>query len=123
MANKAAIERMLDEQLPAARARGRAVLKKGPRAVAVARLAVLSGSLPRGGADCIQVPVRRGPIPIVTPRFVRAAHRAGLPVHVWTVNASAAMDELLELAVDGLMTDRPSVLREVLARRGHGLEA
>ena len=97
--------------------RGRACTSMGPRAVAVARLATGSGTVPRQGADCIQVPVRHAAVPIVTPRFVRAAHRAGLPVHVWTVNDERAMDALLDLGVDGIMTDRLPELRDVLARR------
>jgi glycerophosphoryl diester phosphodiesterase len=100
--------------------RGRACTSMGPRAVAVARAAALCGSVPRQGADCIQVPLRRGPIPIVTDGFVQAAHRAGLPVHVWTVNAERSMHELLDLGVDGIMTDRPRLLRDVFAARGLG---
>jgi len=79
--------------------------------------------MPRQGADCVQVPIRVGRLRIVTAGFVRAAHRAGLPVHVWTVNDPAAMRDLLELAVDGVMTDRPRVLRDVLAARGVSLAA
>ena len=103
--------------------RGRACTSMGPRAVAVARAAALVGRMPRQGADCVQVPIRVGRIRIVTRGFVRAAHRAGLPVHVWTVNDPAAMRELLELGVDGVMTDRPRVLRDVLAERGVSLPA
>ncbi|MGH2945215.1 MAG: glycerophosphodiester phosphodiesterase [Solirubrobacteraceae bacterium] len=98
--------------------RGRACTSMGPRAVADARIAALCGGMPRQGADCVQVPLRRGPIPIVTARFVRAAHRAGLPVHVWTVNDAPTMHDLLDLGVDGIMTDRPRLLRDVLATRG-----
>jgi glycerophosphoryl diester phosphodiesterase len=67
--------------------RGRACTSMGPRAVAAARAASLCGLMPRAGADCVQVPLRSGRIPIVTAGFVHAAHRVGLPVHVWTVNA------------------------------------
>jgi glycerophosphoryl diester phosphodiesterase len=74
--------------------------------------------MPRQGADCIQVPLRQGPIPIVTARFLRAAHRAGLPVHVWTVNDEPVMRDLLDLGVDAIMTDEPRLLRDVLAGRG-----
>jgi glycerophosphoryl diester phosphodiesterase len=55
---------------------------------------------------------------VVDARFVQAAHRRGLPVHVWTVDDEEAMDRLLDLGVDGIMTDRPAVLRGVLERRG-----
>ena len=103
--------------------RGRACTSMGPHAVAVARAAALVGRMPRQGAECVQVPIRVDRIRIVTPGFVRAAHRAALPVHVWTVNDPAAMRELLELGVDGVMTDRPRVLRDVLAERGVSLPA
>jgi len=102
---------------------GRACTSMGPRAVAVARAAAVGGQMPRQGADCVQVPIRVGLIRIVTAGFVRAAHRAGLQVHVWTVNDPVAMRELLELGVDGIMTDRPRVLRDVLAVRGVSLPA
>ena len=97
---------------------GRACTSMGPRAVAVARIAALCGRMPRQGAECIQVPLRSGWIPIVTGGFVRAAHRARLHVHVWTVNDPSTMHELLDLGVDGIMTDRPRVLRDVFAERG-----
>jgi glycerophosphoryl diester phosphodiesterase len=97
--------------------RGRACTSMGPRAVAVARLAAAAGAIPRQGADCVQVPLRHGRVPIVTERFVKAAHRAGLPVHVWTVNDEPTMIDLLELGVDGIMSDRIALLQRVLAQR------
>jgi len=59
---------------------------------------------------------------IVTPSFVRHAHTRGVPVHVWTINDEAEMHRLLDLGVDGLMTDRPELLRAVFEARGiwHG---
>ena len=65
-----------------------------------------------------QVPIRQGRIPVVDRRFLDAAHRLGIDVHVWTVDDSASMEKLLDLGVDGLMTDRPSALKELLVRRG-----
>ena len=97
---------------------GRACTSMGPAAVAAARTAALAGRMPRLGARCLQVPIRWGRAPIVTPGFVRAAHRAGLHVHVWTVDDPETMHELLDLGVDGLMTDRPRVLADVFAARG-----
>ena len=70
------------------------------------------------GIDAVQVPERRGALRIVTPRLVRAAHAAGVEVHVWTVNDPAAMTRLLDLGVDGLVSDRADLaLRAVAARR------
>jgi glycerophosphoryl diester phosphodiesterase len=67
---------------------------------------------------CLQVPVRRGPIPVVTPGFVRRAHALGLQVHVWTVDDAAEIHRLLDLGVDGIITDRTDVLKDVLVDRG-----
>jgi glycerophosphoryl diester phosphodiesterase len=64
-----------------------------------------------------QVPVKQGPLTIVTRGFVDRAHRAGVQVHVWTIDDAPEMTRLLDLGVDGLMTDRPLVLREVLQSR------
>lgn len=65
-----------------------------------------------------QIPVRQGPLTVVNAAMVRRAHRAGIQVHVWTIDDAAEMERLLDLGVDGIMTDRPTVLREVLERRG-----
>jgi glycerophosphoryl diester phosphodiesterase len=98
---------------------GRACTSMGPGAVAVARaVAAATGRMPRLGADLLQVPLRVGPVEIVSAPFVRAAHRAGLPVHVWTVNDKHTMHAALDLGVDGVMTDRPRLLRDVLRARG-----
>jgi glycerophosphoryl diester phosphodiesterase len=71
-----------------------------------------------GGARALQVPHRRGPLPVVTAGLVRRAHAAGAQVHVWTVDDPAEMEELLDLGVDGLITDRTDLLKDVLVRRG-----
>lgn len=68
--------------------------------------------------DCLQVPERLGPIPVVTAGTVTAAHAAGKHIHVWTVNDEAAMHRLLDRGVDGLITDRADLLREVMRTRG-----
>ncbi len=92
----------------------------GPRQVM--RLVARTRHLPVwrgfGGAIATQVPANSGLIPVVTAPFVRAAHRYGLEVHVWTINRPAEMDRLLDLGVDGVMTDRPDLLRDVLRARG-----
>ncbi len=65
-------------------------------------------------ADAFQVPERSGRWRVVTPRFVRAAHRVNIPVHVWTVDDPDDMRRLLEWGVDGIQTDRPDLLADVL---------
>lgn len=70
------------------------------------------------GVDCLQVPERYGPVPVVTPRSLAAAHGAGVPVHVWTVNDVASMERLLDMGVDGIVTDRADLLKELLIARG-----
>ncbi len=72
----------------------------------------------RRGGTCVQVPVRHGAVTVVTPGFVARAHAIGVPVHVWTVDDPAEMRYLLDIGVDGLMSDRVDVLRDVLRERG-----
>lgn len=81
--------------------------------------------MPRPGFAVVQVPRRFRGLDVVTPRFVHAAHRVGVKVQVWTVDDAPAMHALLDMGVDGLMTDRPTLLKEVLIARGawHGSDA
>lgn len=90
----------------------------GPRAVA--RLAAAARGVPGGrfAAGCAQVPLRQGRVPLVTERFVAAAHKRDVQVHVWTIDEADEMERLLDMGVDGIMTDRPDVLRDVLGARG-----
>jgi len=66
--------------------------------------------------DALQVPRTFSGIQVVTPHFVEAAHARGLDVHVWTVNDEAEMRELVEMGVDGIITDRPDRALRVLGR-------
>lgn len=94
----------------------------GQREVAGLRLASLHGRGMAGfvpGVAAAQVPIRYAGVRVVDARFVRHAHRLGMQVHVWTVDNPAEMHELLDLGVDGIMTDRIEVLRDVLIARGH----
>ncbi|MFF9377608.1 glycerophosphodiester phosphodiesterase [Streptomyces griseoluteus] len=72
----------------------------------------------RGSAVAAQVPEAQSGVPVADGRFVRAAHARGLQVHVWTVNEPERMHRLLELGVDGIMTDHIDTLREVMEDRG-----
>lgn len=70
----------------------------------------------------LQLPHRRRGLRLVTPGLVRRAHRAGKHVHVWTIDDPDEMRELLDRGVDGLMTDRTDILRDVLVQRGQWRE-
>lgn len=70
------------------------------------------------GVDCLQVPERSGSTAVVTPPTVAAAHDAGIQLHVWTIDDPADMHRLLDWGVDGIMTDRADLLRDVLIHRG-----
>ena len=89
----------------------------GPKGVARLRAASfgIGRNVPDG--DCLQVPTHAGKVPLVDRRFLRRAHRAGLQVHVWTIDDADEMHRLLDLGVDGIMTDRPAALRSVLESR------
>jgi len=102
-------------------------------ATAVARLLAAAGTGtnptswhvpgPRQGVRAVQVPTSYGPVPVVTQRLVATAHAAGIAVHVWTINDEDEMVRLLDLGVDGIVTDRPTLLRDVLRRRGQWEDA
>jgi glycerophosphoryl diester phosphodiesterase len=74
--------------------------------------------LPDLAAIALQVPVATGGITVCDEVLVRAAHGAGLAVHVWTIDDPAEMGRLVEMGVDGIMSDVPSVLAGVLAEEG-----
>jgi glycerophosphoryl diester phosphodiesterase len=82
----------------------------------------LGGGLPVRGAMA-QVPQRYGWLRVVSPGLLAAAARRGVEVHVWTVNEADRMSALLDAGVDGVVTDRPDVLRTVLRERGLWVEA
>jgi glycerophosphoryl diester phosphodiesterase len=97
----------------------------GVRGVAALRLLGVAGYTGRApgwtgidAAVCVQVPERQSGIRVVDRGFLAAAHRRGLQVHVWTVNDRDRMASLLDLGVDGIMTDHIETLRAVLAERG-----
>ncbi|WP_177240854.1 glycerophosphodiester phosphodiesterase family protein [Nonomuraea wenchangensis] len=115
-----------DERLVLAKAAmGRDVCSAlGPRGVAALRAAATTSGygrlltrLSRAGVPCAQVPVGFRGLRVTTDRLIRTAHAIGMQVHVWTVNDPARMERLLDLGVDGIMTDNVTGLREVLTRR------
>jgi glycerophosphoryl diester phosphodiesterase len=82
--------------------------------------ALAAGRLSKAPATgrAAQVPSGYRWLRLVTRRFVASAHARSMPVHVWTINRRSEMDRLLDLGVDGIMTDRADVLRDVLQQRG-----
>lgn len=66
--------------------------------------------------DCLQVPVYHYGIKLVTRRFVKYVQSIGLKIHVWTINDENTMRKLIDLGVDGIITDRPKLLKEVLSK-------
>jgi glycerophosphoryl diester phosphodiesterase len=67
--------------------------------------------------DALQVPLSHRGIPLVTKRFIEAAHASNVRVDAWTINEEGEMRRLLDLGVDVIMTDRPEALAEVLGER------
>jgi glycerophosphoryl diester phosphodiesterase len=90
----------------------------GPAGIARLRLASLHAPVGSFAAGCAQVPTHAGGRTLVDARFVAAAHARRMQVHVWTIDDSIEMQRLLDLGVDGIMTDRPAVLKELLVARG-----
>ncbi len=86
----------------------------GPQQIAALRS---TGRVPWGG-QAAQVPVRQGRLTIVNEQMIERAHRRAIHLHVWTIDDADEMHRLLDLGVDGLMTDRPQVLKDVLIQRG-----
>jgi glycerophosphoryl diester phosphodiesterase len=86
----------------------------------VSRLRLASLGLPVSGFTALaaQVPLRHYGLPVVDGRFVEAAHARNLKVHVWTINEAAEMRRLLDLGVDGIMSDETTLLREIFVERG-----
>ena len=92
----------------------------GPRGVLAVRAASELGllrRLVRDGVPCLQVPPSFGGIRVITPRFLDLAHRLGLHVHAWTIDDPVEMNRLLDLGVDGIMTDDLVTLKDVLVQR------
>lgn len=91
----------------------------GPKEVARLRLRSWLRHRPQfDGAYAAQIPLKQGPITITDRALVDAAHHAGLQVHVWTIDQPNEMEHLLDMGVDGIMTDHLVVLRDVLESRG-----
>lgn len=89
----------------------------GPKGALRFRTAALVGRRVSFTAGAAQLPVRQAGVPMVTKASVAYAHKCGLQVHVWTINCESTMHELLDMGVDGLMTDDCALLKSVLVSR------
>jgi glycerophosphoryl diester phosphodiesterase len=96
---------------------GRVCTSLGPAGTARMRAASLGMPTGRMAGACLQVPPTVSGRTLVDERFVRAAHRRGLPVHVWTIDEPVEIEGLLDLGVDGIMTDRLAILKDILLTR------
>ena len=85
----------------------------------VLKLLLKSFGIYRGevGGDCLQIPIYRYGIKIVTQRFVDFCKRENIKISVWTINSTEEMDYLIDLDVDGIITDKPKALINLLASR------
>lgn len=86
--------------------------------VTASRLWLLASRVGRGydsAASALQIPLQMRGVRVVDNKLIAAAHARGLQVHVWTVNDRDQMISLLDMGVDGLVTDRIDVLLELLA--------
>jgi glycerophosphoryl diester phosphodiesterase len=72
----------------------------------------------KAAGACLQIPERYGRLRVLTPGLVKRAHALGKQVHAWTIDDPADMNRLLDAGVDGLITDRTDLLRDVLIKRG-----
>jgi glycerophosphoryl diester phosphodiesterase len=80
----------------------------------------LDGTRPRPGPMALQIPAEFAGRPLATRELVAHAHAHGVQVHVWTVNERAEMLRLLDLGVDGIVSDFPALAAEVCAARARG---
>ncbi len=74
------------------------------------------GNLYRGAAKAFEVPPRLGDLEIVAPQFLRQSRGRNIRVYVWTVNEVDEMKRFVELGVDGILTNHPDKLLNVLGR-------
>ena len=101
-------------------ARGRVATSAGKHEILAFWLAVRTGLVDRLPIEyeALQVPIRHRGLHVVEPRFVEAAHRRGVHVHVWTIDDSETMRWLVDLGVDGIMTDQPERLATLASKLG-----
>ena len=89
----------------------------GPNEVLRMRLASFGMPIGSFRANCIQAPLKHRGFPVISRRFVNAAHKLGYPVQAWTINAEVTMNWLLDIGIDAIMTDEAILLKNVMQNR------
>lgn len=84
--------------------------------VVLSKIPPLPNRLYWGSGEMVQVSAYNGRLPIATPAFIKTCHQNNLPVHIWTVDDLQSMRHLIQIGVDGIMTDYPDVLMRLLGR-------
>jgi len=67
---------------------------------------------------CAQIPMKQWGVPVLTKKFLNTAKEENKLVHIWTIDDKDQMFELIDQGVDGLMTDKPSILKQAMTERG-----
>ena len=118
--NRVCLASFSDDRLARIRRRlGRAIcLSAGPRAVTALKFASWGLPFMRTHCHCAQVPVVEYGITIPTRRFIAFCNRRGVAVHVWTIDEGEEMRRLIRLGVNGIMSDRPSLLKQIAQEEG-----
>ena len=87
----------------------------GPKEIVQLLLASFGLYKQKVPGDCLQVPIYHYGIKLVTKRFVKYVQSKGLKIHVWTINDADTMQKLINIGVDGIITDKPKILRDLLS--------
>ena len=88
----------------------------GPREILNLKLKTWGLSSKISHGNCVQVPIYQYGLKIVTKRFVKKIHALGLKIHVWTINDASTMQRLIDIGVDGIITDKPKLLKGLLSQ-------
>ena len=117
--DRACVGSFSDRRLRAIRSRfgEKVCTSAGPREVTAVIVGAVSTVLDGQGPNCLQIPMKQGPINLASKRFIDRCQRNGLPVHYWTVDDPADINLLLDVGANGIMTDQPRNLREALDQR------
>ena len=90
-------------------------LSMGPREIIKLFFASFGLYKKKVPGDCLQIPIYQYGVKLATKRFVQYVQSVGLKIHVWTINDEDTMLKLIDLGVDGIITDRPKTLKDLLS--------